>query len=181
MRVFVALDLPQKTKDNLARSASQFAEYAKGGNFVPKQNYHLTLHFLGNVDVSDLIYVQSAMDGIRNLPAPELSISQFAMLRASDVVCARLKQNADLTALHDVLGEKLEQNGFEVEHRAYRPHVTLIRKKNFTLPFSEVTKSVSVYNMPFDACDVVLYESVFGNDGVTYRELYKVQLQPRKQ
>ena len=180
MRVFVALELPQKTKDNLARSASQFAEHANGGNFVPKQNYHITLHFLGNVDASDLIYVQSAMDAIRDLPAPELSISQFAMLRASDIVCARFKQNADLVTLHDKLGDKLEQNGFEVEHRAYRPHVTLIRKKSFILPFSEVTKSVSVYNMPFDACDVVLYESVFGTDGVTYRELYKVKLQPHK-
>lgn len=179
MRVFVALDLPQKTKDNLARSASQFAEHANGGNFIPKENYHVTLHFLGNVDESDLIYVQSAMDGIRDLPAPQLAVSQFAMLRASDIVCARLKQSSELTTLHDALGDKLEQNGFEVEHRAYRPHVTLIRKKNFTLPFSEVTKSVNVYNMPFDACNVVLYESVFGDKGVTYRELYKVQLQPQ--
>ena len=70
----------------------------------------------------------------------------------------------------------MEANGFEVEHRAYRPHVTIIRKKSFTLPFSEVTKSVKVYNMPFYATDVVLYESVFGDEGVSYRELYKVKL-----
>ena len=178
MRVFVALELPEKTKDNLERSANQFAEYANGGNFVPKGNYHVTLHFLGNVAASDLIYVQSAMDAVKDLPAPKLQINQFAMLRASDVVCARLKQSAELTNLHDALGERLEANGFEVEHRAYRPHVTLIRKKNFTLPWTEVTKSVTVYNMPFVADSVVLYESVFGEQGVTYRELYKVTLRP---
>ena len=178
MRVFVALELPQKTKDNLTRSANQFAEYSNGGNFVPKENYHVTLHFLGNVQPSDLIYIQSAMDGIKDLPAPELAITQFAMLRASDIVCAKLRQSDQLITLHDELGERLEANGFEVEHRAYRPHVTLIRKKSFTLPFSEVTKSVKVYNMPFVATNVVLYESVFGEQGVTYRELYKVELQP---
>ena len=176
MRVFVALELPQKTKDNLERSANQFAQHSNGGNFVPKQNYHITLHFLGNVAASDIIYIQSAMDAVKDLPAPELQIQQFAMLRASDIVCARLKQSAELVKLHDALGEKLEANGFEVEHRAYRPHVTLIRKKSFTLPFSEVTKSVDVYNMPFVADSVVLYESVFGNDGVSYRELYRVTL-----
>ena len=176
MRVFIALQLPQKTKDNLERSSNQFAQLSNGGNFVAKDNFHITLHFIGNVQMSDLIYIQSAMDAIAHLPAPELQLTQFAMMRASDIVCARLRQSARLTELHDVLGEKLENHGFEVEHRAYRPHVTLIRKKSFTLPFSEVTKSVKVYNMPFVADSVVLYESVFGDNGVTYRELYKVTL-----
>ena len=176
MRVFVALELPQKTKYNLERSVNQFREHSRGGNFVPKENFHITLHFLGNVQQSDLIYVQSAMDAVKDLPAPELQITQFVMLAASDIVCARLKQNAELVNLHDLLGEKLEANGFEVEHRAYRPHVTLIRKKSFDLPFSEVTKCVDVYNMPFNAANVVLYESVFGDNGVTYRELYTVTL-----
>ena len=178
MRVFVALDLPAKTKDNLARSSKQFAEYSSGGNFVPRDNYHLTMHFLGNVAPSDLIYVQSAIDAVADMPAPTLAIAQFAMQRSSDIVWAKLRPNAELTALHDALGDKLEANGFEVEHRAYRPHVTLIRKKSFTLPFSEVTKNVDVYNKPFVATDLVLYESVFGSDGVTYRELYKITLQP---
>ena len=176
MRVFVALELPQKTKDNLERSSNQFAELSNGGNFVKKDNFHITLHFLGNVAASDLIYIQSAMDSIKDLPAPELAVTQFAMLRASDIVCAKLRQSAELVTLHDTLGEKLEACGFEVEHRAYRPHVTLIRKKSFTLPFSEVTKSVKVYNMPFNASELVLYDSVFTPNGVTYRELYKVTL-----
>ena len=176
MRVFVALELPQKTKDNLERSSRQFQELSSGGNFVSKDNFHITLHFLGNVAPSDLIYIQSAMDSVKDLPAPELAITQFAMLRASDIVCAKLRQNAELVTLHDKLGERLETNGFEVEHRAYRPHVTLIRKKSFTLPFSEVTKNVDVYNMPFVAANVVLYESVFDDNGVTYRELYKIVL-----
>ena len=176
MRVFVALELPQKTKDNLERSSNQFAEHSNGGNFVPKENYHITLHFLGNVAQSDLIFIQSAMDSVKDLPAPTLAITQFAMLRASDIVCARLRQSEQLTNLHDLLGEKLEGNGFEVEHRAYRPHVTLIRKKNFTLPFSEVTKRVKVYNMPFEATNVVLYESVFDEHSVSYRPLYTVTL-----
>ena len=180
MRVFVALDIPQKTKDNLERSQNQFSELSNGGNFVAKDNFHITLHFLGNVAETDLIFVQSAMDQIADLPAPEIAVTQFALLRASDIVCAKLRQNPQLTALHDALGEKLETSGFEVEHRAYRPHVTLIRNKSFVLPFSEVTKSVKVYNMPFVATNVVLYESVFGEQGVSYRELYKVTLRPKE-
>lgn len=180
MRVFVALDIPQRMKDDLERSAKQFQQFASGGNFTPKQNYHLTLHFLGNVAESNLIFVQTAMDSVRNWPAPELQVAKFTMLKASDIVCAKLRSNVDLMTLHDKLGEKLEAKGFMVEHSAYRPHITMIRKKSFTLPFSEVTKNVDVYNKPFAACDVVLYESVFTGNGVTYNELYKVTLNEKR-
>lgn len=176
MRVFVALEIPSKTKDNLERSSRQFADFATKGKFIPKDNYHLTLHFLGEVAPSDLIYVQSAMDSVKSLPAPTLAVSQFAVMRASDVVCAKFRYDNALLDLHEQLGSKLEQSGFAVEHRAYRPHVTIIRKYGFNLPFSEVTKSVDVYNMPFVAVNVALYESTLTSKGATYAELYKVTL-----
>ena len=179
MRVFVALELPQRVKDNLERSSRQFADYANGGNFVPKENMHLTLHFLGNAEPTDLIFVQSAMDAVKDLPAPTLSVTQFAMQRAGDIVWAKMRQSAELTALHDRLGQLLEQTGFEVEHRAYRPHVTLIRKKSFVLPFSEVTKNVQVFNAPFTANRLTLFESVFDHGGVFYRPLYTVELETK--
>lgn len=176
MRVFIALNLPDKMRDNLERSANQFKNMATGGNFTPKENYHVTLHFLGNVEPRNLIYIQSAMDSIKSLPAPRLSVNQFAVLRASDIICAKFNKNGNLTKLHDTLADNLEKMGFAVEHRAYRPHVTMIRKYAFSLPFSEVTKSIDVYNKPFDAPKVVLYESVFGSEGVTYNPIYTITL-----
>lgn len=181
MRIFVAVKLPQKTRDNLKRSADQFSQFALSGSFVPKENYHITLHFLGEVAPSDLIYVQSAMDSVKDLPAPRLAAQQFVTLRGSDVVAAKFRKSAELAELHERLGSKLEQNGFNVEHRAYRPHVTLLRKPSFSLPFSEVTKNVDVYNMPFFAEEIVLYESIFEKGGVRYEDLYKITLQKHEE
>ena len=113
---------------------------------------------------------------IKNLPAPTLSLLQFVTLRGSDATVARLKNCPALVELHDLLGEKLENNNFTVEHRAYRPHITLCRKAKFTLPFAEVTKNVDVYNAPFVANKVVLYQSVLSKDGPTYTPLYTITL-----
>lgn len=176
MRIFIALEIPERTKDNLARSANQFRQFATSGNFVATQNYHITLHFLGEVAESDLMYVQNAMDGIKNMPAPVLSLLQFVTLRGSDATASRLKNCPALTELHDQLGERLEANSFTVEHRAYRPHITICRKAKFTLPFAEVTKNVDVFNAPFVANKVVLYQSVLSKDGPTYTPLYTVTL-----
>lgn len=176
MRVFVALDLPNKTKENLTRSAEQMKHFATQGNWVTQENYHITLHFLGELAESQLLFVQSAMDEVKNMPAPKIALQQFVMMRGSDVVCAKIRQNGLLTELHDKLGQQLERLGFDVEHRAYRPHVTLVREHRFTLPFSEVTKSVAVFNKPFDATEVVLYQSLLEKSGPTYRELYRISL-----
>ena len=176
MRIFVALEIPERTKDNLARSAVQFKQFATTGNFVAPQNYHLTLHFLGDVAESDQMFVQNAMDGIKHLPAPTLSLLQFVTLRGSDATVARLKNCPALVQLHDLLGEKLENNNFTVEHRAYRPNITLCRKAKFTVPFAEVTKNVDVFNAPFVANKVVLYQSVLSKDGPTYTPLYTITL-----
>ena len=176
MRIFIALEIPERTKSNLARSAEQFRYFATSGNFVKMQNYHITLHFLGEVAESDLMYVQNAMDGIKHLPAPRLSLLQFVTLRGSDATVARLRNCPQLTEIHDQLGEKLEQNGFTVEHRAYRPHITVCRKAKFTLPFAEVTKNVDVFNAPFVAPQLVLYQSTLTKEGPIYTPLYTVTL-----
>lgn len=176
MRIFVALEIPQRTKDNLTRSAEQFRHFATTGSFVSSQNYHITLHFLGEVAESDLMYVQNAMDGIKDLPAPTLALLQFVTLRGSDATVAKLRNSPALTELHEKLGERLEHNGFTVEHRAYRPHITICRRAKFTLPFAEVTKNVDVYNAPFVASKVVLYQSVLTKEGAIYTPLYTIEL-----
>ena len=176
MRVFVALELPQKTKDNLARSAEQMKHFQTRGNWVEKDNYHVTLHFLGEVMDSNLLYVIAAMDQIRDLPQMTLALDKFTVWRGSDVVCCKIRRDTALENLQRELGQCLERNGFDVDHRAYRPHVTVCRKGAFQLPFTEVVKSVDVYNAPFTAGEVVLYQTIFHDKGVEYKELYRVSL-----
>ncbi|MCM1289870.1 MAG: RNA 2',3'-cyclic phosphodiesterase [Corallococcus sp.] len=177
MRVFVALCLPQKTKDNLARSAEQMKRFSTRGSWVAKDNYHVTLHFLGEVAESDLLFVISAMDKIGSLPALTLALDKFCAWRGSDVICCKLRKDDNLASLQTQLGENLEANGFDVEHRPFRPHVTVCRKGAFELPFSEVTKSVDVFNAPFAASEIVLFQTIFTKDGTEYKELYRVSLQ----
>ena len=176
MRVFVALQLPDKTRQTLSRSAETLRHFDKGGKFVPAANYHITLSFLGEVADDDLIYVQAAMDKVAHMTAPTMAVSQISVLRASDIVCAKFRYDKALTELHEALAEELESRRFTVEHRAYRPHVTLVRKYKFTLPFSEVSKSVDVFNMPFVADKMVLYASNLEGDTPVYTPLYTVTL-----
>lgn len=176
MRIFVALELPQKTRDNLERSAEQMKHFATRGTWVARDNYHVTLHFLGEVAESDLLYAIGALSKVKDMPSMTLALDKFCTWRGSDIVCCKLRKDATLLSLQAELGKYLEENGFDVEHRAFRPHVTICRKAAFELPFSEVTKSVDVFNAPFRASEIVLYQTVFDKDGATYKELCRVSL-----
>ena len=176
MRLFIALPLPERTKDNLQRTAEQLRHFATEGNFVPKQNYHVTLHFLGEVADDDIIYVQAAMDELKDFPAMTLALSRLAVLRPSNVVCVKFRPDKQLDVLHEKLGSELEKRGFTVEHRAFRPHVSVIRKGVFTLPFSETSKNATVYNMPFECDTISLFKSDLCSEGTVYTELYSVDL-----
>lgn len=176
MRLFIAITLPQQTKLNLVRNIEQLKAFATSGNFVSEDNLHITLHFLGETPESQLIYIQSAMDKLKGMEKPQLGISGVTVFRSADLVCARFKHNNALLEIHKTLGSCLEESGFCVEHRAYRPHTTLVRRPRFTMPFSEVSKNITVYNKPFEVQTITLYQTVFGEKGAKYIPLYSVEL-----
>ncbi|MBO5772560.1 MAG: RNA 2',3'-cyclic phosphodiesterase [Clostridia bacterium] len=178
MRLFIALELPQKNKDLLAQSVTQLIPYVQRANVVPKQNYHVTLHFLGEVDCSKVLYLQSLLDDLKEMSATRLVHTQTVSWRASQVICAKYKADENLAKVHRKLAQGLEKAGFLVEERRFAPHVTLMRKPTFTLPCSEALKHAPVYNMPFVADTVTLFCSEHGESGMVYTPLYSVQLKP---
>lgn len=176
MRLFIALPLTQCATKALQRCTDSLAPHLTSGRIVDSDNYHITLSFLGEVSENNLIYIQSAMDAIKAMPAPTLSFVGLGNIRSSEIVCAKLKKSDKLFDLQSALANELEQRGFAVEHRAYRPHVTLIRKYKFDLPFAEAVKYAQLSNMPFQCDEVTLFETIFGSGGVNYRPVYTVKL-----
>ena len=49
-RMFVALALPNAVRDELARAIGVLERHVDGARWVPRENLHLTLAFLGYVD-----------------------------------------------------------------------------------------------------------------------------------
>ena len=54
MRTFIAIELEEETKAQLAEVQAEAEKLCRRGNYTPKENFHLTLHFLGEVQEEDL-------------------------------------------------------------------------------------------------------------------------------
>ncbi len=177
MRLFLAFKLPLTAATYLEKIQAQLKPFAKEGSFVPSANLHITLKFLGEVYPDKLYALYGILDELKEYTRPAFSIQQVSTLRAADIVCAKLKHDGAAAKIESTLTDMLEKVGFTVERRAYVPHVTLIRRYAFELPFSEVVKNVSVFNKPFCCDEVILYSStLYKNEAPAYSELYSVKL-----
>lgn len=61
LRTFIAIELEEETKAQLAEVQAEAEKLCRRGNYTPKENFHLTLHFLGEVQEEDLDYLHEAI------------------------------------------------------------------------------------------------------------------------
>ena len=64
MRLFLAIDLPEKAKDYLYNFRRISRDYVKV-SWVPKKNLHLTLKFFGEVDEKKLEALKAELKNIK--------------------------------------------------------------------------------------------------------------------
>ena len=51
MRIFYAIDLDQKTKIKIGEAAKRISKYLLAGRMINIYNYHITVEFIGEVDI----------------------------------------------------------------------------------------------------------------------------------
>ncbi len=125
LRLFVALALP----DTLRFELAALARGIPGARWVPEDNYHLTLRFIGPVEHWRAQEVDEALAGIRARPF-DLSLAGLGTFERQGRVQALwvgAARTDALSALQAKVENALCRSGFEPERRRFAPHVTLAR------------------------------------------------------
>lgn len=127
IRLFVAAVLPEALKDKLQEQLSEFEH--PHVRFVPRQNLHLTLYFIGNVSPSQLENIQKTIKKTARRYQP--FTLRFAQTepgpnsRKPRLVWARFKQDDTFEKLSKELTEQLCEE--EPSKQKAIPHITLAR------------------------------------------------------
>lgn len=135
IRSFIAIPLSPEVQRNARRLMRDLRQEKDGIKWVPEDNLHLTLKFLGEVIDRD---VPAVCQAIRNVCQ---SIDPFALEFAGAggfptserprVIWAGIVDGGDsLVALVTALETELAKLGFKPDPRDYRPHLTLGRVKS---------------------------------------------------
>ena len=129
MRLFIALLFPQNTVEELASCRDALHNEALSGSFVPMDNLHLTMEFLGECSSKEYALIKEAMD---SLSFESFSIKMdrlgFFSRPDGDIWWVGAEEDPDLMKVQRDLHSLLADEGFHLEKRRYRPHITLGRR-----------------------------------------------------
>jgi 2'-5' RNA ligase len=184
IRSFIAINLPEATRQTLAAVQEQLKQYGTGVRWVKPGSIHLTLKFLGNIDAAQVEDIARAVaQEIRDQSPITLrpaGLGAFPSLRKPRVIWIGMKGEVQrLNEIQVRVDNSLEPLGFVREKRGFRPHLTIGRVKDRrrlqSLVDAMVTLDVEPFNS-FDADEIILYKSDLRPTGAIYTKLHRMPL-----
>jgi len=126
-RLFIGLELPATIQETLAALDPQIA----GLRWLPPEQMHLTMSFLGNVEAADEDRLQEALAGVEVPPffLPVEGVGSFGGARPTVVWAGVGKGHPHLFALHKRIQDAVLNLGLPGDLRTFHPHVTVARAK----------------------------------------------------
>ncbi len=179
MRLFVALDLPSDTR----RRLSLLAGGIPGVRWVPAENYHVTLRFIGALERWRAEEVDEALAALR-VPGFEIELSgvgSFAKAGRVTALWAGVERTPALEHLQAKIERALQSAGIERERRRFVPHVTLARLDG--APEAKVAAWMQGRNLfrcgPIAVGHFTLFSSYLGKEQAVYHPEMEYELANR--
>ena len=125
MRLFVAIDLPSMLRTRL----SWMSGGLQGARWVPPENYHVTLRFIGEVPAWRAEEIDHALAGLR-ATGFELQLAGVGTFEKGGKVLSLwvgVDRNPALDHLQSKIETAMQRAGLDSERRRFNPHVTLAR------------------------------------------------------
>lgn len=130
MRLFIAIRLADEMKKALVACMHDLKKQGVEGNYVPAQNLHLTLAFIGEYD--DPAQVKKIVESI---PAPRFRLNLSEKGNFGNLLWAGVKGNQKLKTYVKDLRMALKAAGIPFADDKFVPHITLIRKASSKKPY----------------------------------------------
>jgi RNA 2',3'-cyclic 3'-phosphodiesterase len=169
MRLFVALDLPWHLRQ---RVAALVGGGIPGARWVPPENYHMTLRFIGEAPAHRAEEIDLALAGLRarGFSLTLAGLGTFAKGGRSTALWVGVERNPQLDHLQSKIETALQRIGWEPERRRFQPHVTLARLDN--VAEGKLASFVQAHNLfradPVPVEHFTLFSSQLGKEASVY-------------
>ncbi len=180
MRLFIALKLSQDTKDYVMDIINKLQDCSKKGKFVPLEKLHITILFLGETEVYKIEQITNALEKINEEPfiISLSNIGKFKRNRKGCLYWLGVENRSSLIRIHHQLYNDLKHQGFSLQNKRFKPHITLGRNVEINNPqkFALLKELSNRRKFKFQADCICLYSSERINGSMVYTELYNKRL-----
>ncbi len=182
LRLFVAVDVPDAVRDVVARAIAPWRERFPRARWVPPENWHVTLKFLGSTWPRLLDGVVEAVGQAATARGPlETSLTglgAFPSVRRARVLWAGLEdQDRRFAQLARAVEDALASE-FKPEARAFTPHLTVARSDP-PIELPGEFAATALRSKAFVIDRLVLYRSHLQRPAPRYERLREFPLEDR--
>ena len=144
--------------------------------WVPEQNRHMTLAFLGNRPAGVVEKLTRSMDKAfqheTGFVTGPCGLARFPN-SSGNIIALVFKADACLSHLYRVTQELLVENGFDLGRTQFRPHITLGRIRRRSRMTTDINRQT---NISLQVGTVSFYQSTLTQSGSIYLALKETKL-----
>lgn len=161
-RLFTGLEVPRLLADQLSLLQGGLQSGGNTPRWIDRDNFHVTLRFIGDIDHAMAREVVLALDKVRRAPLT-LTLDGLGSFGGNKPhsVFAHIAPNPELVELQAQHERILQRLGFAPERRNFIPHITLARCRGFSSDAIAhwLAMRGGVMNISFEVERFVLYSS----------------------
>jgi RNA 2',3'-cyclic 3'-phosphodiesterase len=178
-RLFTGLEIPEEVSFDLSFMQSGIP----GARWIDPAHFHLTLRFIGDIEMGLARDVIDALSGVDVKPF-RLSLQGVNVFGGNSPhsLYAGVEESPDLRRLQSLHERLCQVLGLPPQGRKFSPHVTIARLKN--PPARELQRYIQMHNLyrskPFEVDQFVLFNSRPLRGGGPYgiQEAYPLGVSP---
>ncbi len=188
IRAFIAIELPLEIQDKLKQVSANLAADLEGIpiRWIPAENIHLTLKFLGDVSISNIELLKEILSAEAFLHTTfEISVGElgaFPTLSRPRVLWVAVQAPPELQAIRSGLENETARIGYARENHPFSPHLTLGRVSRNATPreVRAVCKVLNNHTIGFLGAarvqDLHLFRSDLKPGGAVYTKQFSAHL-----
>ncbi len=188
-RLFIAIELPDSIRDQIIGAIDRLQQVVPRHaiRWIPPENLHLTLKFLGEVPETQInrirINLEHAVRGHQIFAFTVSGAGCFPTPKKPRVLWLGLHEKGDaLVSLRNTVEQHIAPLGFPTEKRPFSPHLTIGRVKRHIKgkTLSEIgdgVETATIGELAKWQCESVnLMQSTLSSDGARYTCLSQISL-----
>ena len=177
MRLFIAVNFDEKTKDKIMEIYDRLRKEARKGSFSAKDNLHITSVFIGETEPIRVDTIKAIIDSITE-KSFAIRITGLGAFKRSegDIYWLGIKKYEPLASVSGYLARRLRKMGFDIENRPFKPHLTLGRRVITEKEFDKERFRRETDDIEYLVHRISLMVSERVNGKLVYTEIYGKEL-----
>lgn len=178
LRTFIAIKILPGNRFNHIYSALQENLKHETIHWIPKNNFHLTLRFLGETAPSQIENISIELENI----AHKFSSFQFNLKGLGffkrkgkpQILYAKIEYSPTLILLAEEIERSMLTLGFKEKIKEFKPHLTLGKIKHLNQKdkfLSFIQKSEETHLQKVTLSEIIFYQSIIHSDGPEYKAI----------